>query len=89
MQAATVQHSEVEETITRETGWGDDAWICICGNDTSGGFYPCNRDGKQVDPSPEDWKEALYVCMDCGRIIEQDTLKVVGVDREGLRYEDK
>jgi hypothetical protein len=62
--------------IKHETG-NDEAWICICGNTPSGGgFYPCDEKGNEVEPV-EGWN-GLYVCADCGRIIEQRSLEVMG-----------
>jgi len=56
-----------------------DIWICPCGNQPDqDGFLPCNPDGNEVEPLPEQWREPLYVCAKCGRIIHQDTLEVVG-----------
>jgi len=67
-----------KEFITHEAG-NDEAWTCICGNrPDSDGFYPCDREGNEMEPSiGSDW-ENLYVCFSCGRIINQDTLEVVG-----------
>jgi len=65
-----------KEFIAHEAG-NDEAWICICGNrPDSDGFYPCDREGDEMEPVAG-WKE-LYVCNNCGRIIHQDTLEVVG-----------
>lgn len=65
------------EHVTHEVG-DKDAWICVCGNQPSDdGFYSCDRRGKQVVPD-KDWIEPLYVCDACGRIIDGDTLKVLG-----------
>jgi hypothetical protein len=67
---------ETVEKITHEAG-NPEAWKCICGNTPdSGGFYPCDAQGNEMEPV-KGWKE-LYVCDDCGRIIHQDTLEVVG-----------
>lgn len=56
-----------------------DAWICICGNvPSSDGFYSCDTKGNEVEPTEKDWKTNWYVCLRCGRIIDQDTLVVVG-----------
>ena len=64
------------ERISHEAG-ADDAWICICKNTpASDGFYPCDKDGNEVQPV-KGWKD-LYVCARCGRIIDQHTLEVVG-----------
>jgi hypothetical protein len=67
-----------KEYISKEAGW-EDAWICICGNTPpDGGFYPCDSEGNEMEPTIEsDW-DNLYVCADCGRIINQDTLEVIG-----------
>lgn len=54
-------------------------WTCVCGNTTfSVGFSPCDAQGVPVEPTPEAWTTNAYVCMDCGRIIDQDTCQVVG-----------
>ncbi len=56
-----------------------DAWVCVCGNrPIYDGFSPCDKDGDEMEPSiGSDW-ENLYVCFGCGRIINSDTLEVVG-----------
>lgn len=65
-----------DELITHEDG-NDEAWICLCGNKPSGdGFYPCDEKGNEMEPATG-WK-GLYVCFRCGRIIEQDSLRIVG-----------
>ena len=57
----------------------DEAWVCICGNTPSGdGFFPCNEKGDEVEPTEKDWTTNWYVCFKCGRMIDQDTLEVVG-----------
>ena len=56
-----------------------DCWICVCGNEPgSDGFYPCNSEGEEVEPTPQDWPTNCYVCAYCGRIINQNTLEIVG-----------
>lgn len=43
---------------------------CLCGNrPDTGGFYPCNTKGEQIEPLVGIWPEPLYVCADCERII--------------------
>jgi hypothetical protein len=55
------------------------AWRCVCGNTPVGcGFYSCDENGNEVEPTEKDWTTDWYVCADCGRMIDQDTLKVVG-----------
>lgn len=69
-----------KEHITVEPDWPDN-WICVCGNTPdSDGFYPCDANGNEVEPV-EGWKD-LYVCANCGRIIDQHTLEVVGRNPE-------
>ena len=65
-----------KERISHEEG-DSDAWVCICKNvPADDGFYPCNERGEEVEPV-EGW-DGLYVCASCGRIINCDTLEVVG-----------
>jgi hypothetical protein len=67
-----------KEFITHEAG-SYDAWICICGNTPdSDGFYTCDEAGDEIEPTADsDWN-GLYVCANCGRIIDQETLEIVG-----------
>jgi len=59
------------EFITAETY---DSPECICKNTPwDGGFYPVTRDGKQVEPTPEEWPENLNGCADCGLIFDGDS----------------
>ncbi|MBA3830160.1 MAG: hypothetical protein H0X33_14570 [Taibaiella sp.] len=56
-----------------------DAWVCICGNTPSGdGFYPCDYEGNEIEPGKSANWGGLYVCGKCGRIINQDSLEVIG-----------
>lgn len=49
-----------------------------CGNAPYlNGFYPCNLDGKVVEPTEKDWDGIHYKCDLCGNIINQDTLEVI------------
>lgn len=47
-----------------------------------GGFYPCDADGNAMEPSIGSGWDGLYVCADCGRIIDQNSLMVVGINPE-------
>lgn len=70
----------INERINREPG-NDDAWICICGNrPINAGFYPCNDNGDFIEPDEASGWVNLYICAEigCGRIIDMDTLTVVG-----------
>jgi hypothetical protein len=67
---------------------GSDEWLCLCGNRAiEDGFYPCNSEGEQVEPTDEDWTTNCYVCDRCGRIIRQDSREVVGVRFENTLTE--
>lgn len=69
---------ELTERIDHEPQ-DKDAWICICHNVPSDdGFFTCDAEGNEVEPTAKDWKTNLYVCLRCGRMIDQDTLIVVG-----------
>lgn len=52
--------------------------MMTCGNAPYlNGFYPCNLDGKVVEPTEKDWDGIHYKCDLCGNIINQDTLEVI------------
>lgn len=54
-----------------------DSWVCLCGNTPHGkGFFPCDGEGVEIDPGLV-W-DGLFVCDQCGRIIEANNLKVAG-----------
>ena len=57
---------------------GNPDWFeCKCGNTpASSGFYPCHQNG--VIREPDGYWNGLYVCYDCGNIIQQDNLEIVG-----------
>ncbi len=59
------------------------AWICLCGNmPAQNGFFPCDENGNEVEAlEGSNWKD-LYVCAECGRIINQYTLEVLGQNPE-------
>ena len=55
---------------------GDDI-ICPCNNrpDTDG-FYPCDADGNQIEPTLESNWDGLYICSRCSRthrFLEEET----------------
>jgi hypothetical protein len=55
-----------------------DAWVCICLNTAHGsGFAPIDQTIHVVEPTETDWKTDQYVCMDCGRVMDGKTLRVV------------
>ena len=66
-----------EQFITHEEH-DNDAWVCICLNTAhSSGFAPIDETIHEVEPTEADWKTNQYVCLDCGRVIDGDTLRVV------------
>jgi hypothetical protein len=78
-----LSYMATREFITHEKDFDGsdnvDAWVCICENTpTDDGFYPCDEHGNEMSPViGSGWKD-LYVCARCGRIIDQNTLEVVG-----------
>ena len=59
--------------------YDNESFICICGNEPcSEGFYPCDSTGKYIEPCIDEGWIDLYRCDRCGRIINQNTLKVIG-----------
>ena len=77
MQIYTRTISQVRTSIVEVDSY---EWICLCGNtpDTYG-FFPCNEKGGFVEPTDEQWTTDCYVCDKCGRIINQNTLELVGI----------
>lgn len=60
---------------------GDRDWPeCLCGNDpANSGFAPCLPDGTITTPlAAGPWDGIHIVCLQCGRIIDQDTLRITG-----------
>ena len=56
-----------------------DAWVCVCSNKPIyDGFTACDANGNEMSPDVgSDWQN-LYVCLRCGRIINGESLEVVG-----------
>ena len=67
------------ERIRKEPG-DDIECVPSCNNNPAmDGFYPCLWNGEEVEPYAEGpWKGRLYVCARCGRIIDVETLQVIG-----------
>jgi hypothetical protein len=71
-----------EKEYIKQAADDKDTWYCICGNTPiDHGFYPCDERGNEVEPVKGSWKN-LYICGNCGRIINQDTLEVVGANHD-------
>ena len=44
-------------------------FVCECGNRVDdSGFYPCDENGNEIEPTIDSGWNGLYVCADCGRI---------------------
>lgn len=59
---------------------GEDWWVCKCGNQpNSDGYFPSSDIGEIVSPDVGGgWDQIHYVCHRCWRIINQNTLEIVG-----------
>lgn len=54
-----------------------DGWIRVCENRTgTGGFYPDDEDGKDVQPTADLWTSNQDRCDSCGRVLDQSTCEV-------------
>lgn len=63
------------ERISR-TPEDHDLWLCLCGNTIwKSGFYPSSPDGREISDS----EAKHFCCADCLRVINPETLDVVGV----------
>ncbi|WP_316835039.1 hypothetical protein [Pedobacter nutrimenti] len=81
------QIEQAPEYITHAENYPDQ-WVCLCGNQAeSDGFYSCNEKGDQIEPIEGEWDE-LYICMRCGRIIDQRNLQVTGYNPHPKPLED-
>ncbi len=66
-------HSKYE---SQKNNYGEH-WECPYGNHTmASGYDTSNINGRAVEPSDDIWN-GLYACLECGRIIDQDSLEVV------------
>jgi hypothetical protein len=61
--------------------------MCVCGNiPESAGFTACDGQGNQIEPGRYNGWASLYICDNCGRIINENTLEVIGFNPQA-RYE--
>lgn len=75
----------IKEYIKYDMG-DKDAWICKCGNKPAeNGFSTCDEDGNEMEPDANSNWNNLYVCFECGRIINQATREIVGQNRNFKR----
>jgi hypothetical protein len=73
--------------VIRGDGAAGEDWVCVCGNRaTDWSFFPCDWSGRQAELSAESWASGLWYglwcCIQCGRIIDADTLAVVSLTAE-------
>lgn len=63
-----------------KTGIFKNQWLCVCGNkSTTKGFYPSNAEGSY---ERDLWgRGKFYACVQCGRMIDPQTLEIVGLSR--------
>lgn len=62
-------------------GEDTDAWICVCGNHAEReGFSSCDLDGNDMEPDIGSNWDGLYRCNSCGRLIDQCSRKIVGIN---------
>lgn len=46
-----------------------DEYECTCGNTSfDDGFFPCDTNGKEIEPTSSSGWNGLYVCANCGLI---------------------
>ena len=61
----------------------DGHWECRCGNSQdSEGFEACNEVGKLVPAELGPWDGVLQACIRCWRVVNGDTLEVLGFAEE-------
>jgi hypothetical protein len=79
--SVTFEADDKPEHIIHEDGI-EEAWTCICGNKAHlDGFWPCDTAGNGVTIEKDGpWDGIHYVCYSCGRIFNQKTLEVVGMN---------
>jgi hypothetical protein len=75
-----------EEFIGGTTDW----FQCLCGNQPNyEGFYSCLSTGEIVSPTLNgEWDGNTYLCEKCSRVIDGETLKVVGVCSEQIAHKN-
>ncbi|SDE86509.1 hypothetical protein SAMN05216464_110106 [Mucilaginibacter pineti] len=80
--SGTTTAQSVPEFITEENM---DDWQCICGNNTfRDGFETCDPKGNIMEPLIGSIWECHYLCASCGRIIDQETFQVIGINTNSL-----
>ena len=63
----------------------DGNWECRCGNSPdSDGFEACNELGELVPAELGPWDGVLQACTRCWRIINGDTLEILGLAKESV-----
>jgi len=81
-----MQKATKKEFITTDN-YG--AFICICGNEGgTQGFDTCDEKGHFMEPLIGTCWKGLYRCNECSRIIDGDTLQVIGSNVHAYTYDD-
>lgn len=76
-------HPELTSQFILEVS--DGVWECRCGNSTeSEGFIACDDEGLEVPEELGPWDGILRVCQRCWRVINGDTLEVLGFASESV-----
>lgn len=59
-----------------------EVWECLCGNQCHlGGFYSCDDQGTEVEPTEKSWTSGLVYCADCLRRILVETGEIIWESR--------
>jgi hypothetical protein len=77
----SAMHTTDTKTITATA---EDWWECACGNHPIyAGFALTDETGRNFDDSPDQWPGRLYLCNECGLVIDWKTVdldaRTVGV----------
>ena len=79
--------AEVELTPQYILEVADGCWECRCGNKSnSDGFETCSEFGVLVPSELGLWDGVLWACIRCWRVINGDTLEVLGFADESAVY---
>ena len=74
------QDKTTEQKIKNTSDNPKDPWlVCVCQNTAeSDGFVTCSSSGAYCPPLPRKWDGIHLCCSRCGRIVNQNTLAIIG-----------